>query len=167
MNPPRLLVDDKGVDHVVFKPASATLESEQIWDIQPISGQKKVIADIQVKGVSISGFQAFQGPAGKMSACVEAGGLSDSKEAYGIFYNPTKSAWESKGLTKNAAKNKFVYAELTPLTYLASLTTYNAHHTSVAVGKDGKRKMTMTLAARWSSGGYSTSNPSIIFMNAE
>lgn len=167
MNPPRLLYDDKGVDHIVFKPSSATLESEQIWDLQPATGQKKVIADIQKRGVRISGFQAFQAAGGKISACVEAGGDAESTEAYGLFYHPAKAIWETRGLTKNAAKNKFLFAELTPVTYITTLTTYNSHHTSVAIGKDGKRKMTMTLAARWSSGGYSTNNPSIIFINPE
>lgn len=167
MDPPRLLYDDKGIDHIVFKPSSATLESEQIWDVQPATGQKKVIAEIQKNGVRISGFQAFQAPGGKMSACIQVGGNVESTEAYGLFYHAAKGVWETKGLTSNAAKNKFLYAEITPITYLSTLTTYHSHNTSVAVGKDGKRRMTMTLAARLSSGGYSSNNPSIIYINPE
>lgn len=165
MNPPRLLFDEKGVDHIVFIPNSSTLESEQLWDLTPVNKQKNILADIQKKGVSIAGFQANQDQAGRMSVTLQAGDLTNSKEAYGFFYANGK--WDKRGLTKNAAKENFVYAQLTAITYLASITTYHSRHGAVAYTKEGKKKMTMTLAARWSSGGYSVLNPSIIFINLD
>ena len=32
-NPGHLLVDEKGIDHVIFVPCAAALQSEQIWDV--------------------------------------------------------------------------------------------------------------------------------------
>jgi hypothetical protein len=165
MNPPRLLYDENGVDHVVFVPSSSNLESEQLWDITAVDKKRNVLASIQKKGVSIYNFQASQGPDGKMNAVLHVGGVIDSKEAYGFFYEAGK--WEKRGLTKNAAKNNFIYAELTPRTYLTTLTTYSSQHSSVGYTKDGNKKMTMTLSAYWSAGAYSVNNPSIIFMNLD
>lgn len=165
MNPPRLLHDEKGVDHIVFLPSPSTLESEQLWDITPHNKDKNVLADIQGKGIKIAGFQANQAEAGKMNVTMQAGDLSNSKEAYGFFYANGK--WEKRGLTKNAAKENFIYAQLTPFTYLATITKYHSHHASIAQSKEGKKKMIMTLAAQWSSGGYSTRNPSLIFLNLD
>jgi hypothetical protein len=165
MNPPCLVYDEKGVDHVLFVPSPATLDSEQLWDYTPANKQRNVLASIQKKGISIYNFQATQGPDGKFAAIVHAGDIIESKDAYGFFYDSGK--WEKRGLTKNAAKNNFIYAELTPLTYLSALTTYSSKHASVSYTREGKKKMTMTLSARWTSGGYSVNNPSIIFINLD
>lgn len=165
MNPPRLLYDEKGLDHVIFQPSASTLESEQLWDLTPINKQKNILADIQAKGIRIAGFQANQAEGGKMNIAIQAGDLSNSTEAYGFFYANGK--WDKRGLTKNAAKENFVYAQLTPLTYLATITKYNAKHGAVALTKEGKKKMVMTLNAQWSSGGYSVSNPSLIFIHLD
>jgi len=165
MNPPRLLYDDKGIDHVIFVPSSSTLESEQLWDLTPFNKQRNVLASIQQKGVKIYNFQASQGAGGKMAALLHVGGVIDSKDAYGFFYDAGK--WDKRGLTKNASKNNFIYAELTPRTYLTTLTTYSAQHGSVGYTKDGKKMMTLTLTAHWSAGAYSVSNPSVIFMNLD
>ena len=164
-NPPRLLYDEKGLDHVIFQPSASTLESEQLWDLTPINKQKNILADIQAKGIRIAGFQANQAEGGKMNIAIQAGDLSNSTEAYGFFYANGK--WDKRGLTKNAAKENFVYAQLTPLTYLATITKYNAKHGAVALNKEGKKKMVMTLNAQWSSGGYSVSNPSLIFIHLD
>lgn len=165
MNPPRLLSDENGVDHVIFVPSSSTLESEQIWDITPLNKQKKVLAEIQKKGVRITGFQANQGVGGRMSVTIQATDVLANGEAFGFFYENGK--WENRGLTKNAAKSSFFYAQVTPFTYLSSLTTYYSTHGSVAYTKDGKKKMAMTLSAKTSGGGYSMSSPSIIFINLD
>lgn len=85
MNPPRLLCDDKGVDHIIFIPSSTTLESEQLWDYIPATKQRNILASIQQKGITISNFQANQGPSGRMAALLHAGGIAESKEAYGFF----------------------------------------------------------------------------------
>ncbi len=165
MNPPRLLHDEKGTDHILFVPSPSTLDAEQVWDYMPATKQRNVLASIQKKGVSISNFQAIQGPGGKMAAVIHAGDVIDSKEAYGFFYDSGK--WDKRGLTKNAAKNNFIYAQLSPLAYLTSLTTYSTTHASVAYTKEGKKRMTMTLSAKTSMGGFSLNNPSIIFLNLD
>ena len=165
MNPPRLLHDENGTDHILFVPSPTTLDAEQVWDYIPATKQRNVLASIQKKGVRITNFQATQGPEGKMAAVIHAGDIIDSKEAYGFFYDSGK--WDKRGLTKNAAKNNFIYAQLSPLAYLTSLTTYSSTHASVAYTKEGKKRMTMTLAAKTSTGGFSINNPSIIFLNLD
>lgn len=165
MNPPRLVYDEKGVDHVIFAPSASTLESEQIWDITPINKQKTVLAEIQKKGVRISGFQANQGVGGRISVTIQATDVSSNGEAFGFFYENGK--WDNRGLTKNAAKSSFFYAQVTLFTYLSTLTTYYAKHGAVAYTKDGKKKMAMTLSAKTIGGGYSISSPSIIFINLD
>lgn len=160
MNPPRLLHDEKGGDHIILWPSAATLESEQIWDLTP-DGNKTLLADISVKGVKIYGLQASQGPGGKMAVTLQAGGVSGSAEAYGAFYANGK--WERRALTKNAAKESFVYKNLTPYTYLATLTQYSSSSIAIAYGPDGKKRMAHTLTAKWLGGSYSVSNPSLVF----
>lgn len=167
MHPPRLLYDDKGVDHIVFRPSSTNLESEQIWDITPVNNKKTIIADISTKGYSISGFQAHQSAPGKMTTCVEFGGTGESGEAMGLFYDAVRKSWIPRALTKNAGKGSFKYTRLTPLAYLSTLTTYLAQAATVVTGKDGKRKMLLTLAVRTSTGGYSMNNPSVLFFNID
>lgn len=81
-----------------------------------------------------------------MNVTLQAGDLSNSKEAYGFFY--TNGKWEKRRLTKNAAKENFIYTQLPPFTYLATITKYHSHHGSVALSKEGKKKMVMTLAAQ-------------------
>lgn len=159
MNPPRLLYDEKGNDHIILRPSSEVLESEQVWDITPADGKKNILADIQVKGVKIWGIQANQGAGGKMAVMIQAG--NTQAEAYGSFYANGK--WERRALTKNAAKESFVYKDLTAYTYLATLTQYSSTHISVAWGPDGKKKMAHTLTAKWMGGGYSVSNPTLLF----
>lgn len=165
MNPPRLLFDEQGVDHIVFQPNSSVLESEQLWDFTPSNKQRNVLADIQTKGIKIIGFQANQGIGGKMNIIIQAGDYSSSTESYGFFYSNGK--WDKRGLTKNAAKENFVYAQLTPITYLATLTKYNAKQGAVALTSQGNKKMVMTLDARMSSGGYSINKPSLIFIHLD
>lgn len=165
MNPPRLLVDDKGVDHIIFQPSASNLESEQLWDYTPVNKKRDVLADIQSKGVKIIGFQANQSNSGRMNITLQAGDYSSSTEAYGFYYANGK--WEKRGLTKNASKENFLYAQLTPFTYLTTLTKYNARNASVALTKEGKKKMVMTLDAYFSAGAFSLSNPSLIFMHLD
>lgn len=163
-NPPKLLYDEKGVDHIVFRPASAVLESEQIWDIIPSQNNKvNVIAEIAKPGVKIYGFQGAQGAGGKMAAAIQVGGVSGSTEAMGLFY--TNGAWNMIGLTKNAAQSKFFYKEIpTTRTYLATLTKYSSTHCAIAWDNAGKPQLTMTISADWSAGGYSVSSPSLTFI---
>lgn len=165
-NPPKLLVDEHGADHLLFKPASATLESEQIWDMNLATNQTNILTQIQKSGVTISGFQASQGPNGEMAVTFEAGALSSNTEAYGMFYK--NGTWKDVGLTNNASKEKFFYKEFAGLgdyrTYISSLTRYNSTFGSVAYDADDHKRMLMTISAYWSSGGYSISSPSIVYI---
>lgn len=161
MNPPRLLYDEKGNDHIILRPSSEVLESEQAWDITPANGNKTLLADISAKGINIYGIQAKQGPSGRMAVTIQAGGVSGSTEAFGSFYANGK--WERRALTKNASKDVFVYKDLTPYTYLATLTQYSSSSISIAYAPDGKKKMAHTLSAKWMGGGFSVSNPSLVF----
>lgn len=165
-NPPHLLMDEKGVDHLIFKPCSATLESEQIWDINLATNQTNVLAQIQKSGISILGFQASQGPNGAMAVTVEAGGYSSNTEAYGMFY--TSGVWKSVGLTNNAAKEKFFYKEFNEIpgyrSYISTLTRYNSKFASVAYDAAGRKSMLMTIAAYWVGSSFSVSSPSVVYL---
>jgi hypothetical protein len=164
-NPAALLTDELGNDHVVFKPSSATLESEQIWDLNLSTNKTNVIASIQKKGVTIHGFQAVQGPNGEMAATIQAGGYSNTNESYGLFYKNGK--WTTQALTNNGTKETFTYTEFKSYigrnTYLSTLTKYNTNFISVAWNASGKKSMLITLAANWSGLGFSTSSPSVVF----
>lgn len=168
-NPPRLLVDEKGIDHLIFLPSSATLESEQIWDINLETNAINVLVQIQQKGIEIRGFQAYQGPKGEMAVTIEAGSMIDNTEAYGLFYQ--NGVWKNIGLTNNAAKEKFFNKEF-PLVLtnkdLPSIKRYNSTFTTIAYDAMGKKSMLMTVLGYWSAGtvgknNYSTSSPSILF----
>ncbi len=164
-HPPMLLTDEKGVEHIIFKPAASTLESEQIWDYNPATKKSTVLASIQKQGVSIVAFQAKQGPGGEMAVTFEAGSYGGSTECYGSFYK--NGSWKNTGLTKNAAKENFFHKEFTGLggypTSLSTITRYNSQFATIAWDAQGKKAMLMTVAAYWTGGAYSTSSPSILF----
>lgn len=168
-SPAAILVDDKGTEHIIFKSAASTLESEQIWDYNPATKKSTVLAAIQKQGVSISTFQASQGPAGQMVITFQAGTVGGSFECFGSFYK--NGLWTNAGLTKNAAKEKFFHKEFTGLggypTSLSTLTRYNSQFTTIAWDAQGKKVMLMNVAAYWTGGAYSTSSPSIIFSKLE
>jgi len=165
-HPAKLLVDEKGQDHLVFKPSGATLESEQIWDINLVTNETTVLASIQKKGIKIISFQATQGPKGTMALTFEAGGYSDNTEAFGMYYE--NGNWKSVALTNNASKEQFFSKEFRGLggyrTSISALTRYNSQFGSVAYDAAGRKSMIMTIAAYWTTGGYSTSSPSIVFI---
>lgn len=164
-NPARLLYDEKGLDHIIFKPQSSVLPSEQIWDIIPALKEKNVLAEISKKGVEIAGIQAGQGDGGKMAIAIQLGELVSATETIGIFYESGK--WNYMGITKNAAKQKFIYKEFTSLntrSYLSTLTLYNSVHTSIAYDKFGKPQMVMTLSGDAMAGGYRVNSPSLDFV---
>ncbi len=164
--PAKLMVDEKGQDHILFKPSAATLESEQIWDINLATNETTVLASIQKPGIKISGFQANQGPKGAMAITFEAGGISGNTEAFGIYY--TNGSWKNVGLTNNASKEKFFTKDFIGLggyrTNISTLTKYNSQFCAVAYDAAGRKNMLMTISAYWSAGGYSTSSPSIVFI---
>jgi hypothetical protein len=164
-NPAKLLVDEKGNDHVIFVPSASTLESEQIWDVNLATNKTNILTQIQKQGVKISGFQANQGPNGAMAVTIEAGAYSDNTEAFGIFYQ--NGIWKNAALTKNASKEKFFYKEfpsvLNQRTYLSTLTRYNSTFNSIAYDAQGRKSMVMNISAYWTSGAYSTASPSILF----
>ena len=166
-NPAKLLIDEKGVDHLIFLPPSSTLESEQVWDINLPTNTKTIIFNFQNSGSRISGFQATQGPNGKMGVVVEANPKRLANvEAYGCFYE--NGVWQFGGLTSNASKDDFKSTSLNTYygtAYFASLTSYHSSFASVAWDGSGRRRMALTLAAQWiGTGGYSTSSPSIVFV---
>ncbi|RZM20963.1 MAG: exo-alpha-sialidase [Pedobacter sp.] len=164
--PAKLLVDERGTDHLLFKPSPATLESEQIWDMNLATNQTNILAAIQKKGVTISNFQAVQGPGGSMAVTFEAGTISGNTEAYGSYYQG--GSWKNVALTNNAGKEEFFTTEFRGLggyrTTLSTLTKYNSKFGAVAYDGSGKKSMLMTIAAYWSAGGYNTSDPSIVFV---
>lgn len=164
VHPPRLLVDDKGIDHLIMLPSPATLESEQLWDENLATKNINILASIQQQGVTISGFQAKQGPNGAMAVTFEAQPHGGNGEGYGTFYE--NGSWKNVGLTNNAAKEKFFYKDFGVVngyrTVASTLTRYNSKFMSVAYDAAGHKTLLMNLEAY--SVGYGISNPDIIFI---
>lgn len=162
-HPATLLVDEKGMEHIIFKPAASTLESEEIWDYSPASKQHSVIVSILKPGVQIIKFQGWQGPAGEIAVTVQAGGYSTSRECYGSFYK--RGVWTNAALTKNASKEQFFHKEFRGLggypTSMSMLTKYDSDFTRIAWDAQGKRAMLMNVSAYWV--GPGVSSPSIVF----
>ena len=166
-NPAKLLVDEKGVDHVIFLPPSSMLESEQVWDMNQGTNTTTIIFNFQDSGSKISGFQATQGPVGKMGVVVEANPKRLANvDAYGCFYE--NGVWQFGSLTGNASKDDFKSTEVKTYYgtgYFSSLTTYRSKYASVAWDATGSKCMAMNLDAFWiGNGGYSTSSPSIVYV---
>ncbi len=165
-SPAKLLVDEKGNDHLIFIPPAKALESEQLWDINLATNQTNVLVSIQQPRVSIRGMQATQGPNGAMAVTFEAGTLSGNTEGFGLFYQG--GTWKNVGLTNNASKEKFFSKEFIGLggyrTSISTLTKYNSQFGSVAYDANGKKAMLMTIGAYWIGGAYSTNSPSVVFI---
>jgi hypothetical protein len=164
-NPAELLFDENGNDHIIFRPPASTLESEQIWDYVIATKKTNVLASLQKQGVKIQSFQANQGPNGEMAVLIQAGGLSESNEAFGLFYK--NGRWTTKGLTENASKdtfsasNYFIYDG-----YITSITSSSRVYTDyidVAWDASGKKSMLMNVSVYTVGQGFSTSSPSIYF----
>ncbi len=167
INPAHLLLDEKGNDHLVFLPCPATLESEQVWDINLATNKTEVLTSIQQSGIKINGFQASQGPNCTMSVTIEAGTISGNNEAFGMFYS--NGGWKDVGLTNNASKSKFFSKDFVgvggSLSNVSLLTTYSSTFASVAYDASGHKSLIMNIAGTTiGNSGYSISNPFIIFM---
>jgi hypothetical protein len=163
--PAELLYDEKGNDHIIFRPPASTLESEQIWDYEVSSGKTNVLASIQKKGVQIQGFQANQGSSGEMAVLIQAGGLSESNEAFGLFYK--NGSWLTKGLSENASKDTFAASDFFRYDgYVTAITSSTRNYTTfidVAWDASGKKSMVMNVSVYFVGQGFSTSSPSIYF----
>lgn len=164
-NPAELLYDEKGNDHIILRPPASTLESEQIWDYEVSSGKTNVLASIQKKGVQIQGFQANQGSNGEMAVLIQAGGLSESNEAFGLFYK--NGQWATKGLSENASKDTFASSDYFRYDgYITAITSSTRNYTTfidVAWDASGKKSMVMNVSVYFVGQGFSTSSPSIYF----
>src|SRR6185503_7099303 len=165
-NPGRLLVDEKGNDHLIFLPCEATLTSEQLWDINLTSNQTNVLISIEKPDVKIKGFKANEGPDGAMAITIEAGTVGGSNEAFGMYYD--HGSWKNVGLTRNASKAKFFSKDFIGvggyLTNVSLLTSYSSTFATVAYDAGGHKSMLMTISARTvGNSGYSLDNPFLVY----
>ena len=164
-NPAQLLHDEKGNDHIIFRPPASTLESEQIWDYEVATRKTNILASIQKQGVKIQYFQANQGTNGEMAVMIQAGGLSESNEAFGLFYKNGK--WLTKGLSENASKDTFAssgnFYYDGYITAIASSTRNYTTFIDVAWDASGKKSMVMNVSVYFVGQGFSTSSPSVYF----
>lgn len=168
-NPATLLRDERGNDHIIFLPPANTLESEQIWDFDVSAQKTNILASVKKQGIKIQGFQAHQGPGGEMAVTVQAGGLAESNETYGLFYK--NGRWTTAGLSKNSSRDTFSYAEFKNFSgynsYLTTLGIYTTQFTTVAWDGSAKKKMLMTLSADLMGSGYRTSSPSVMYSDID
>jgi hypothetical protein len=166
MNPPRLLLDEQGREHIIFIPDNSVLEGHEIWDYDVASNRRSPVVSIQQQGMSLHGMQAFQGPAGKMVVTFQAGKLSESNESWVCEFS--NGTWKIFSMSKNAAKDSFFSRELPfnglYIPVISGLKRYYTRHVAVAHDRSGNRKMLMTLSEFFTSGFGSTSSPSVIFL---
>lgn len=164
-NPAELLYDENGTDHIIIRPPASTLESEQIWEYNVTTRKTNILASIQKKGTQIQSFQANQGPNGEMAVLIQAGGLSESNEAFGIFYKNGK--WLTKGLSENASKDTFASSgNFYYDGYITAITSSTRNYTTfidVAWDAAGNKSMVMTVSVYFVGQGFSTSSPSVYF----
>jgi hypothetical protein len=123
------------------------------------------LASIQKTGVKIQNFQADQGPNGEMAVMIQAGGLSESNEAFGLFYKNGK--WLTKGLSENASKDTFASSgNFYYDGYITAITSSTRNYTTfidVAWDAAGNKSMVMTVSVYFVGQGFSTSSPSVYF----
>ncbi|MCP9766447.1 exo-alpha-sialidase [Lacihabitans sp. LS3-19] len=164
-NPAELLFDEKGNDHIIFRPPASTLESDQIWDFDVATRKTNILASIQKSGVRIQNFQADQGPNGEIAVMIQASSLSESNEAYGFFYQNGK--WQTKGLSQNASKDTFASSgNFYYDGYITAITSSERSLTNfidVAWDASGKKSMVMNVSIYFVGQGFSTNSPSIYF----
>jgi hypothetical protein len=166
MNPPRLLLDQQGREHIIFMPDSSMLEGNEIWDYEVATNRRAPVVSIQQQGMTLNGMQAYQGPGGKMVVTFQAGKLSESNESWvGEFSDGT---WRIFSMTKNSANDSFFSRELPfnglYIPVISGLTRFRTNYVAVAYDPSGTRKMLMTLAEWFTSSFASTSKPSVVFL---
>jgi len=166
MNPPRLLLDEQGREHIIFIPDNSSLEGEEIWDYDVASNRRVPLVSIQQQGMSLHSMQAYQGPGGKMTVAFQAGKLSESNEAWVSEF--TNGTWKVFSISKNAARDSFFSRELPfnglYIPVISGLKRYYTRYVAVAHDQSGNRRVLMTLSELFTSGFGSTSSPSVIFL---
>lgn len=165
--PAKLLVDEKGADHMIFMPANSNLEDQQLWDVNLTTNETNVLLHLPESVGTLENFQATQGPGGQMAVTFEMSMRLKNTEAYGMFYK--NGSWTKMGLTKNAAQEKFFSKDFIGVygwpTNITTSTTYNSRFASVAYDPNtGKKGMLMTLVAHFLTSAFSTDSPSLIYM---
>lgn len=165
-NPPRLLLDEQGREHIIFIPDNSSLEGEEVWDYDVATNRRSPIVSIQQQGMSLHSMQAYQGPGGKMTVAFQAGKLSESNESWVCEFS--NGTWKIFSMSKNAAKDSFFSRELPfnglYIPVISGLKRYYTTYVAVAYDQSGNRKMLMTLSELFTSGFGSTSSPSVIFL---
>ena len=141
-DPPALLVDVQGKQHVIRAPEKA--EKASVRDYAVEGGKWTDPVDIMTsksgKGTVLH-WQAHQLPAGKMAVTIalsEKGGWSaDDTELY-ISFSDGAGKWSAPiCITDNAARQNFSHKETGGGNAIASSSTYSPRFASVQMTKDG------------------------------
>jgi hypothetical protein len=135
-HPPRLLVDGKGVRHIIAQYDGG--ENHAIRDyLLGSDAEPTIVMAAKTAPESVDDFTAFQGPAGKMAALIQTEkGFSDVGDSWICTNNG--SGWsEPINLTNNAGRKTWASKQTGVLGNVATASQYRPGQGAVAWDKDG------------------------------
>lgn len=187
-NPPVLMVDEKGVEHVIRKPEKAEKTAIRDYAVVREGGTLSLADPTPVFEApdakrDIPYFQASQ-KGGRLAVMAEIAGpdvLHAEADLYISFWDIGK--WTAPlCVTDNAARATFFSKDTSAVTSVAQAASYNVKYASVAYDRDGHPLLLMdnvqhtitgltnavgtTVGGRVAvaTGGFSTENPKIFFL---
>lgn len=155
--PAQIFADASGKIHVLYIPHPKLTEREQLWDLDPVTGQHTVVFSGRGGNDSISNFQlvADNGIA-HVAVQWSVGKVADSTDVAAISFDGTK--WSApRGLTGASRAESFFHKDL-PGGDVGVMTRYHAKHASMAIDARGKvhALVTMDALSSFSSGTHQT-----------
>ncbi|QIF01031.1 hypothetical protein [Roseimicrobium sp. ORNL1] len=156
--PSQMFADATGRIHVIHIPYPDSTAKAELWDLDPLTGQRTVIFTGRDAKDTIQNFQLASGIHGTAHITMQwsqgAAGLSDSTDVAALSFDGEK--WSApRGLTGNSRSESFFHKNL-PGGEVAVLERYHARHSSMAVDAKGKVHALATIDAQssFSTGTY-------------
>jgi hypothetical protein len=143
-----MFADATGKVHVIYNPNPKTVEREELWDIDPVSGQHTVIFSGLGPKDAIQNFQVLAtGRAAYVTIewSAKAAIVADSTDVVALTFDGQRWS-EPRGLTGNSRAESFFHKDL-PGGDVALMEHYHAKHASLAVDATGKVHALATIDA--------------------
>ena len=141
-NPPALLIDANGKEHVIRAPEKAEKAAIRDYSIEDgkLADPTDILGPKDAKGVILH-WQAYQLLEGRMvvtASVNETGGMArEGTELYLSIFDG-KGKWSpARCVTDNAARESFAQKETTPGSSVSTLNNYRPDFADVAFSKDG------------------------------
>lgn len=173
VHPPRLLVDARGRRHAIAMfPAG---EQPRILDYLMGSGNEPVTirATKQVSG-KLLGFQAYQGPNGRMIAIMQMNDTGNDSDSELYLSTSDGGAWSVPvNVTNNSGMTSFLSTQTSIASHVASYSYWYPGPAAAAYDRQGhlllihvsnKRSAMQSAALGWTLAGGSTKTPNLLFL---